>query len=218
MSSSDLAGERGLRASPPSPLVALLALLLVACGGPEGSDAPRGATTAAASAASAGANADVGGGADADAGSPAPDRGSAGASVSGELARLGGVDLEVAPYPVETALAAEGGGAIASMLSSLGLDPADVELTLAVAPGGDPTVSDWRLPGVSADAILEAWAGSAPGTWSPATLDGVPALSGSGPDGSTAWAVAADGRFAYIRTDDHAVAAEAAAIINPDGD
>ena len=39
-----------------------------------------------------------------------------------------------------------------------------------------------------------------------------------GPDGSTAWAVAADGRFAYTLTDDRAVAAEAAAIINPDGE
>ena len=128
---------------------------------------------------------------------------------------MGGGDLEIASYPVEDALAAEGGGAIGSMLEALGIDPADVELTLAVGPGGDPTISDWRLPGASAEAILEAWAESAPGPWSSATLAGAPALAGDGPDGSSAWAVAGDGRFVYIRTDDLVTAEEVAALVGP---
>jgi hypothetical protein len=123
------------------------------------------------------------------------------------------VDLEVADFEVADALSAEGGAAVASMLQSLAITPADVELTLAVAPGGDPTISDWHLPGGSASEILDAWADSAPGTWSSTTLAGVPALSGRGLDGSSAWAVATDGRFVYIRTDDADIAEEAAAVI-----
>ena len=185
--------ERGLRAPLRFLRIGLafaLSLALVACGGPDGSDAPNDPN----------APDQTAGGSDA--------QGGAGA---GDLTRLGGEDLEVASYPVVDALAAEGGAAIASMLDSLDLDPAEVDLTLAVAPGGDPTVSDWRLPGASAEAILDAWAAAGPGNWSSTTLAGRPALAGSGPDGSSAWAVAAEGRFLYVRTDDVDIAEEAAA-------
>lgn len=183
--------ERGLRAPLRFLRIGLafaLSLALVACGGPDGSDAPDGSVTVDPSA----------GGSDAEGG-------------AGELTRLGGEDLEVASYPVADALAAEGGAAIGSMLDALGIDPAEVDLTLAVAPGGDPTVSDWRLPGASAQAILDAWAAAAPGGWSSTTLSGRPALAGNGPDGSSAWAVAVDGRFLYVRTDDVDIAEEVAA-------
>lgn len=207
-----MAGERGLRASLPPMICAVLtlALLLVACGGPDGSAGPQDPTTAGQSAgarSSPGARSSAG-----EVGStPASDRSAGGEG--GDLARLGGADLEVAPYPVADALAAEGGDAIGSMLRALRVEPANVELTLAVAPGGDPTISDWRLPGASGEAILEAWAASGPGTWSSSTLAGLPALAGDGPDGSSAWAVAIDGRFVYIRTDDLAIAEEAAAVV-----
>ena len=194
MSSSTTAVERGLRAplrrlSVPFALALALALALglAACGGPEGSDAPDG--------------------------NDGTDGATPASASDGGLVGLGDLDLEVASYPVVDALAAEGGAAIASMLESLDIDPADVELTLAVAPGGDPTVSDWRLTGASAEAILDAWAAAAPGAWSSTTLAGRPALSGDGVDGSSAWALAADGRFLYVRTDDSDVAEEVAASI-----
>ena len=187
--------ERGLRAPLRFLRIGLalaFSLALVACGGPDGSDASNGNN----------ANASAGG---------ATSSGSASNGGGGDLARLGGQDLEVASYPVVDALAAEGGAAIASMLDSLDIDPADVDLTLAVAPGGDPTVSDWRLPGAPAEAILEAWAAAGPGNWSSTTLSGQPALAGNGPDGSSAWALAVDGRFLYVRTDDVDIAEEVAA-------
>jgi hypothetical protein len=199
-----VARARGLRAPRPPLLTWILSstLLLAACGGPAGSDAPAGS----AGDPSAVANHDS---------SSRPAPGSSGGEADGDLARLGGVDLEVADYPVEEALSAEGGGAVASMLRSLGIDVVDVGLTLAVGPGGEPTISDWHLPTGSAAAILEAWEDAAPGAWTSTTLAGVPALSGQGLDGSSAWAVATDGRFVYIRTDDAALAAEAAAAIAP---
>jgi len=205
VSFSNLAGERGLRASLPCASLLTVALLLVACGGPDGSLPPSGPAAASprgeaftpmpGTDASSGRDPDVAG--------------------SGDLDRLGGRDLEVAGYPVEDALAAEGGEAAEAMLASLGVDPADVGLTLAVAPGGDPTVSDWGLPGASAGAILDAWDAAAPGTWSSTTLGGLPALSGSGPDGSSAWALAVDGRFVYVRTDDPTIAEEVAVTVRP---
>jgi hypothetical protein len=200
--------ERGLRAPFPrlSTWLLALTLLLVACGGPEGSAAPVGSA--------ADQPADTYDTASGDA-SSAPAVSSSDAEGAGDFSRLGGVNLEVADYRVEEALAAEGGDAVASMLRSLEIDPGEVELRLAVAPGGDPTISDWHLPTGSAAEILEAWAESAPGTWSSTTLAGLPALSGQGLDGSSAWAMATDGRFVYIRTDDPALAIEAAATIAP---
>lgn len=183
--------ERGLRAplrSPCTLLALALLLVLVACGGPDGSEAPDGSLPAHPSASGSGVE-----------------------EGSGDLAHLGSSDLEVASYPVVDALAAEGGDAIASMLDALDIDPADVDLTLAVAPGGDPTISDWRLPAASAEAILDAWAAAAPGDWSSTTLSGQPALTGNGVDSSPAWALAVDGRFLYIRTDDVEIAEDVAA-------
>lgn len=202
-----MAGERGLRASPPSPLIWTLALafLLVACGGPEGSNTPMSAAAADASA--------RGGESPDDAGQPASGSAASQPEHSADFGRLDGTELETAAYPVDDALAAEGGVAVASMLRALGVDPADVGLTLAVGPGGDPTISDWQLPGASGEAILAAWRTSAPGSWSSTTLGDVAALAGEGLDGSSAWAVATDGRFVYIRTDDRAIAEEVAAII-----
>ncbi len=197
-----MGGERGRRTSLLSVLSGILvvALLIVGCGGPDGSGGPSGA-----------APTDFNSSADGSA--PTASSSSTAGGIGGDLARVGGADLEVASYPVEDALAAEGGDAIDSMLSALEMDPSDVELTLAVAPGGDPTISDWRMPGASADAILEAWGASAPGTWTSSSLDGVPALTGNGPDGSSAWVLAADGRFVYVRSDDQAIADEVARLI-----
>lgn len=195
------AGERGLRASlsctSPLTTLSLVLVLLVACGGPDGSRLPAGSADAAAS---------VGGAA----GTPGPSREDPG---SGDLGRPGGQDLEVVSYSVDEALSAEGGEAIGSMLSSLDVDRDAVDLTLAIGAGGEPTISDWRLPGASADAILDAWEEAGPGNWSSETLAGLPALTGEGPDGSTAWAIAVDGRFVYIRTDDLAIAEDVARVV-----
>ena len=129
---------------------------------------------------------------------------------SADLAEIGGVELTVVEYSVDDALAAEGGDAIGAMLDDLGVEPSDVELSLAVAPGGDPTISDWHMPGASAEAILDAWEASAPGAWEADSLSDVPALAGSGVDGSNAWVVASPDRLLYVRTDDRATAEEVA--------
>ena len=172
-------------------------LVLAACGGPDGSRSPAGSADAAASIVGATFK-------------PAPSREDPG---SGDLGRPGGQDLEVVTYSVEEALSAEGGEAIGSMLNSLEVDRDAVDLTLAIGAGGEPTISDWRLPGASADAILDAWEEAGPGNWSSVTLAGLPALSGEGPDGSVAWAIAVDGRFVYIRTDDLAIAEDVARVV-----
>ena len=129
---------------------------------------------------------------------------------SADLTEIGGVELTVVDYSVDDALAAEGGDAIGDMLGDLGVEPSDVELSLAVAPGGDPTISDWHIPDTSAEAILEAWEASAPGDWETDELSGVAALEGSGVDGSNAWVVASQDRLVYVRTDDRATAEEVA--------
>jgi hypothetical protein len=129
------------------------------------------------------------------------------------LSHIGGEDLEVVAFPVDEALAAHGGDAIAAMLADLSVASQDVELSVAVAPGGDPAISDWLLPGASAADILAAWQAAAPGEWHATTLDGVPALTGGGPDGTRAWAFAADERFVYVRTETEETAAEVAAAI-----
>lgn len=206
--SSSLPAERGLRV-PLRWLTALVILIgLAGCGGPDGSAPPSGAADAAVG----GRSGDATPGGEI-VGSPA---GGSGLPSGGALDRIGGAELEVASYPVAEALAAEGGDAVRRMLGSLDLDPAEVELTLAVAPEADPTISDWRLPGAEARAILAAWADAAPGAWSADELDGVPALSGRGPDGSSAWALAVDGRFVYVHTADRAVAEEVATILAGD--
>ena len=170
-----------------------LALLLVACGGPEGSASP---TTSAPDVASSPGGEVTGG-------SSVPTR-------SADLTEIGGVELTVVDYSVDDALAAEGGDAIRDLLDDLGIASSDVELSLAVAPGGDPTISDWHIPNASAEALLEAWEAAAPGAWEADDLAGVPALEGSGVDGSNAWVVASPDRLVYVRTDDRATAEEVA--------
>ena len=173
-----------------------LALPLVACGGPEGSASP---TTSPPDSPSSPGGAVTGGGS-------VPTR-------SADLTEIGGVELTVVDYSVDDALAAEGGDAIGNMLGDLGVEPSDVELSLAVAPGGDPTISDWHIPDTSAEAILEAWGASAPGDWESDDLAGVPALAGSGVDESSAWVIASQDRLLYVRTDDRATAEEVADLI-----
>jgi hypothetical protein len=198
------AGERGIVPSLPCALSLALALALAACGGPVGSRPPDASGSST-------------GPADARASVPGeiftPGASGENAGGASDLGRPGGVELEAAGYSVEEALSAEGGEAIRSMLDSLGFDPDAVNLTLAVGAGGEPTISDWRLPGASADAILGAWKAAAPGTWSPTTLAGLPALAGQALDGSIGWAIALDGRFVYVRTDDLAIAEDVARII-----
>lgn len=170
-------------------------MALVACGGPEGSSQP-----------SADASARGGVFTTEPASSGVPAR-------SAALGSIGGQDLQVTAFSVDEALAAEGGDAIGAMLDDLDVSPHDVELSVAVAPGGDPAISDWSLPGSSAADILASWAAVAPGSWSDDNLDGTPALVGNGPDGTRAWAFALDDRFVYVRTDDRDTAAEVAAAL-----
>jgi hypothetical protein len=132
---------------------------------------------------------------------------------SAALGSIGGEELEVTAYSVDEALAAEGGEAVGAMLDDLGISADDVELSLAVAPGGDPAISDWLLPGASASEILAAWEQAAPGSWTTDELEGAPALVGNGPDGTRAWAFSRDDRFVYVRTDDRHAAEEVAAAL-----
>lgn len=194
--------ERGLRAPLHARIYTVagvafaLALLLAACSGPEGSDSPAAASSHEVASSPGGAV--IG-----DPSASVPPR-------SADLTEIGGVELTVVDYSVDDALAAEGGDAIGDMLGDLGVEPSDVELSLAVAPGGDPTISDWHIPDTSAEAILEAWEASAPGVWDADSLSGVPALEGSGVDGSNAWVIASQDRLLYVRADDRATAEEVA--------
>jgi hypothetical protein len=194
------AGQRGLRVPLPrvSGLVLSLALA-VACSGPSGSRA-----TPPLSALGSTGTATPGSAASGSESQPASD-----------LSRIGGRQLEVVSYSVPDSLAVEGGGPIGAMIEGLQVDPSHVELSLAVAPGGDPTISDWRLPGASASAILGAWMDAAPGAWRSDALAGLPAFTGDGPDGSAAWAFALEERFVYVRTDDRALAEQVAAALHP---
>lgn len=136
-------------------------------------------------------------------------------STAPERRTIGGIPMDTVSYSVDAALAAEGGDAIAGMLEALGIVPADVELTIAVGPDADPTVSDWRLPGADAASVLDAWQAEAPGEWSSDQLGGVPALVGRGVDGATGWALATDGRFVYVRTEDRSLAEQIATTLEP---
>ena len=132
---------------------------------------------------------------------------------SAALGSIGGDELEVTAFSVDEALAAEGGDAIGAMLHDLDIPADDVELSVAVAPGGDPAISDWLLPGASSAEILDAWQAAAPGDWRSDELDGTAALVGTGPDGTRAWAFARDDRFIYVRTDDRDIAEEVASAV-----
>ena len=190
-----ISAGRGLPASLRASLLLASLTALVACGGPDGSAQPS-------------AHASARGGVF------SPEPASSGVPArSAALGSIGGQDLEVTAFSVDEALAAEGGDAIGAMLDDLGVSPGDVELSVAVAPGGDPAISDWSLPGVSASEILAAWAAAAPGSWRDDDLHGTPALVGNGPDGTRAWALALEGRFVYVRTDDRDTAAEVAAAL-----
>lgn len=215
MTSFTPAAGRGLRASLrpssfPFPLgAALLAAVVAAalggCGGPQGSDGPPDS--------SAGTEATVG----SVVGVDPSGSGSAGAVDVPELTEIGGQRFEVVSYPVADALDAEGGAPVRAMLEQLGVAPSDVELVLAIAPGGDPAVSRWHVPGADAASILSAWAAAANGAWTEDELDGIPALVGEGPDAERAWVVARDGCFVYVRTDDRDLAQQIAAAIRSCG-
>jgi hypothetical protein len=127
-----------------------------------------------------------------------------------DLEQVGGLELQVASYDVPDVLDAEGGAELGAMLDSLGLQPTDVGLVIAVDPDGSLAIGRWELPDRDAGAILSAWGGAAAGDWDSETLAGQPALSGRGADGSLAWATARDGIFLYIVTDDRDLAEAAA--------
>lgn len=192
-----VAAGRGLRASLRLSVLLGLAGVVVACAGPDGSTPP-----AAEVAASPGGRAFTPG----PVASGVPPR-------SAALGSIGGQELEVTAFSVDEALAAEGGDAIGVMLDDLGIAADDVELSLAVAPGGDPAISDWLLPGATSADILNAWQSAAPGGWRSDDMNGAPALVGEGPDGTRAWAFARDERFVYVRTDDRHTAEEVAAAV-----
>ncbi|HEX5591254.1 MAG TPA: hypothetical protein VFX65_13265 [Candidatus Limnocylindrales bacterium] len=109
------------------------------------------------------------------------------------------------------ALGGAGGPQLQAMLEALDLTPAEVTLVMAVDRSGQLDIGRWELPGRDAAAILAAWAAAAGAGWVSATLAEEPALAGRGPDGRRAWAVARDGLFVYVVTDDPDLAAEAIA-------
>lgn len=128
--------------------------------------------------------------------------------------RIGGVELEVIEYPVPDALDVVGGPQVSNMLATLGLTTADVTLVMAVDRASLLAIGRWGLPDKDAGAILAAWKGAVGAGWTPATLGGEPALAGRGPDGRQAWAVAREGTFVYIVTDDPSLAEQAVSATN----
>jgi hypothetical protein len=189
----------GLRASlrrpsrsPAGAFVLALAVALAACGGPNGSSPPTTSDVSTESGA---------GGGEASASVPAQARG---------LERIGDLDMQVASYEVPDVLGGEGGAQLSAMLETLGLEPADVSLVIAIDPGGSLAIGRWELPGADAGAILSAWDEASGGGWQTETLAGAPALYGRGPDGGRAWATARDGVFLYIATDEPSLAEAAA--------
>jgi len=127
--------------------------------------------------------------------------------------RIGALELEVAEYQVPEVLDAEGGAELGAMLETLGLATNEVSLVIAVDPADTLAIGRWKLPDRDAAAILAAWQGAAGSGWRSDTLGGEAALSGRGPDGSIAWAVARDDAFLYIVTDDRSLAEAAAEAI-----
>lgn len=197
---------RGLRASPRLRVRAIadLALVLVlgvaACGGsgasgsaqgPGSGDAAEGGSAAGSDGSTPGSGADP-------AAALIPDR-------------IAGLELEVVSYPVPDRLDEAGGPLLATMLRALDLIPAGVSLVIAVDHAGRLAIGRWELPGRKADAIRAAWKEAAGTGWQSTTLGPESALTGHGPDGSQAWAVARDGVFLYLVTDDPQLAEEAAA-------
>jgi hypothetical protein len=124
--------------------------------------------------------------------------------------------MRVTSFDVPDVLGGEGGAQLSTMLETLGLEPADVRLVIAVDPAGSLGIGRWELPGADADAILSAWDDASRGDWQSETLAGEPALFGRGPDGSRAWATARDGIFLYIATDDPSLAEAAAEAVPAD--
>ena len=191
---------RGLRASPSSvaraPFVLALVLVLgmAACGG----------SGASGSAPGSGAG---------DGGGDGLSEPGSGAQPAGAVIpdRIGNLKLEVVSYRVPDGLAGPGGEQLATMLRALDLTPAAVSLVIAVDRAGLLAIGRWELPGKEANAILAAWKDAAGTSWRSATLGGEPALAGRGPDGSQAWAVARDGVFVYVVTDDPPLAEAAVA-------
>ena len=188
----------GLRAWPRRSLshaggVVAVAIIAVACGGPDGSTPPAGR--------SAGAT------------TPPASSSLVEGTPSGSLAveRIADLELQVAAHDVPEVLEGEGGEQLAAMLDTLGLEPNDVKLEIAIDPDGSLAIGRWQLPDRDAGEILSAWDEAVAGAWASATLAGEDALSGRGSDGSRAWATARDGVFVYIVTDDRELAEAAAA-------
>jgi hypothetical protein len=195
---------RVLRDSPRAPAHALVALALLVLGA-----AACGSSDPAGSSPRAGAGGPAGGGSAAESGgSTSTSTDPAGALIAD---RVGDLDLEVVSYRLPDALGGVGGPQLEAMLGSLDLTSADVSVVMAVDRAGRLAIGRWELPGKDAEAILAAWEEAAGSGWQSALLGSEPALAGRGPDGRQAWAVARDGVFVYVVTDDPGLAAEAVA-------
>jgi hypothetical protein len=125
--------------------------------------------------------------------------------------RIGELELQVGGFSVPESLDGTGGEELRAMLDDLGLTPLDISLVVAVDAARTLAIGRWGLPGRASDSILSAWLGAAGGTWSRTRVGRVDALGGPGPDGSRAWATAADGVFVYVVTDDRSLAEAALA-------
>lgn len=223
---------RGLRASlRPAAFAAFLGLalaLMAACD--SGASGPAsGGADARGSAAASGGDAAGGSGDSTDAGDGATgatgdSAGASGGAAAGSGAgsgtgvgtavipdRIGSLELKVVPYRVPSVLDEADGRQLATMLGALDLPPAAVSLVIAVDREGRLAIGRWELPGRGAEQIGDAWREAAGTGWRSAVLAGEAALTGRGPDGSLAWAVARDGVFVYVVTDDQRLAEEAVA-------
>jgi hypothetical protein len=186
--------------------VLILTFGLAACGG----SGPSGSAGGSGPGDGAGGGPVEGG--DSAAGGSAPEPGSTAVPADAPIARrIANLDLDVVAYRVPDVLAEPDDRQLAAMLRALDLTPAEVSLVIGVDRAGRLAIGRWGLPGRNADAILAAWSEAAGTAWQTLTLGEERALSGRGPDGSRAWAVARDGVFVYVVTDDPALATQAVA-------
>lgn len=190
----------------PAALVLVLALGIAACGG-----------SGAAGSAGGPGPADGAGNGPVESGGPAAGSGGSEPGSTGVPAdtpissRIASLDLDVVSYQVPDVLAEPDDRQLAAMLRALDLAPAEVSLVIAVDRAGLLAIGRWGMPGRNADAILAAWKEAAGTGWQTVSLGAEPALSGRGPDGSRAWAVAREGVFVYVVTDDPELAEQAVA-------
>jgi hypothetical protein len=120
-------------------------------------------------------------------------------TVPGFPAEVGGVRLVAAKYTAADILDRPGGALIRSLLASLGVDPASVQVTAGVDINERLAIGAWEIPGAGASALLDAWTKAAGDGWHGQSVAGESVLAGSdATSGEPAIVMARDGRLVYV--------------------